>query len=76
MLRTRARRAKGRPIDESIGEAVERLAADRDRDGLEAMLRTVEVHPVLTAHPTEARRRTLLVALRRIRRLSTHSTTR
>ena len=40
-----------------------------DRAGLEARLRTVEVHPVLTAHPTEARRRTLLVALRRIRRL-------
>ena len=69
MLRTRARRAKGRPIDESIGEAVERLARTTDRDALEAMLRTVEVHPVLTAHPTEARRRTLLVALRRIRRL-------
>jgi phosphoenolpyruvate carboxylase len=29
----------------------------------------MEVHPVLTAHPTEARRRTLLVAQRRIRRL-------
>ncbi len=69
MLRTRARRAKGRPIDESLGEAVERLAAVTDRAGLEARLRTVEVHPVLTAHPTEARRRTLLVALRRIRRL-------
>ena len=69
MLRTRARRAKGRPIDESIGEAVERLARTNDRESLEAMLRTVEVHPVLTAHPTEARRRTLLVALRRIRRL-------
>ena len=67
MLRTRARRAKGRPIDESLGEAVERLAAVTDRAGLEARLRTVEVHPVLTAHPTEARRRTLLVALRRIR---------
>ena len=69
MLRTRARRAKGRPIDESIGEAVERLAKSMDREALEAKLRSVEVHPVLTAHPTEARRRTLLVALRRIRRL-------
>ena len=48
---------------------MERLAAVTDRAGLEARLRTVEVHPVLTAHPTEARRRTLLVALRRIRRL-------
>ncbi len=69
VLRTRARRAKGRPIDESLGEAVERLAAVTDRAGLVERLRTVEVHPVLTAHPTEARRRTLLVALRRIRRL-------
>ena len=33
MLRTRARRAKGRPIDESLGEAVERLAAVTDRAG-------------------------------------------
>ena len=33
------------------------------------MLARVSVHPVLTAHPTEARRRTLLVAQRRIRRL-------
>jgi phosphoenolpyruvate carboxylase len=69
VLRTRARRAKGRPIDESLGEAVERLAVDLDRDAIEARLRSVEVHPVLTAHPTEARRRTLLIALRRIRRL-------
>ena len=69
VLRTRARRAKGRPIDESLGEAVERLAVDLDREAIEARLRAVEVHPVLTAHPTEARRRTLLIALRRIRRL-------
>ena len=55
---------------------MERLAAVTDRAGLEARLRTVEVHPVLTAHPTEARRRTLLVALRRIRRLLDRSTTR
>ena len=69
VLRTRARRAKGRPIDESLGEAVERLSVDHDRAGIEALLRGVTVHPVLTAHPTEARRRTLLVALRRICRL-------
>ena len=69
VLRTRARRARGRAIDESIGEAVQRLAADHGPEGAEAMLARVEIHPVLTAHPTEARRRTLLVAQRRIRRL-------
>ncbi len=68
-LRTRARRARGRPIDESIGEAVARLGAILGREGVVALLARMEVHPVLTAHPTEARRRTLLVAQRRIRRL-------
>lgn len=68
-LHTRARRARGGPIDDSIGEAVARLAATRDAAGVKAVIGRVVVHPVLTAHPTEARRRTLLVALRRIRRL-------
>ena len=68
-LRTRARRARGRPIDDSIGEAVARLGASLGREGVVALLARMEVHPVLTAHPTEARRRTLLVAQRRIRRL-------
>ena len=68
-LRTRARRAHGRPIDDSIGEAVARLGASLGRDEVVALLARMEVHPVLTAHPTEARRRTLLVAQRRIRRL-------
>ncbi len=68
-LRERARRARGRPIDDSVGEAVERLARTHGADAVEAMLAGLVVHPVLTAHPTEARRRTLLVALRRIRRL-------
>jgi phosphoenolpyruvate carboxylase len=69
VLRTRARRARGRAIDDSVGEAVERLARARGRAGVGELLARVEVHPVLTAHPTEARRRTLLVAQRRIRRL-------
>ena len=69
VLRTRARHARGGAIDDSIGEAVSLLAATRDARGVEVILGRVIVHSVLTAHPTEARRRTLLVALRRIRRL-------
>ncbi len=69
MLRTRARRARGRAIDDSIAEAVTMLGAIHGRDDVAAMLARANVHPVLTAHPTEARRRTLLVAQRRIRRL-------
>src|SRR3954447_21481426 len=69
VLRTRARRARGRPIDDSVGEAVERLARSRGRAGVGELLARVEGDPVLTAHPTEARRRTLLIAQRRVRRL-------
>ncbi len=68
-LRRRARAARSGSIDDSVAEAVERLRPVHGAAGVEAMLRRVVVHPVLTAHPTEARRRTLLVALRRIRRL-------
>ena len=71
-LRTRARRARGGPIAESIGEAVATLGAKHDRAAVAAILERTRVHPVLTAHPTEARRRTLRVAQRRIRRLLDH----
>ena len=71
-LRTRARRARGRPIDESIGEAVASLGAIHGRAGVTQILERTRINPVLTAHPTEARRRTLLVAQRRIRRLLDH----
>ena len=69
VLRTRARRARGRGIDDSIREAVEGLALRHSPDEVRALVARVTVHSVLTAHPTEARRRTLLVAQRRIRRL-------
>ncbi len=52
-----------RPTLPSIEEA---LAA---RSAAEEPLRDLLIDPVLTAHPTEARRRTLLVALRRVGRL-------
>jgi phosphoenolpyruvate carboxylase len=69
VLRTRARRASGGPVHDSIADAVERLLPSHGREGVRGMVDGLLVHPVLTAHPTEARRRTLLVALRRIRRL-------
>ncbi len=69
MLRMRARRARGRPLDDSVNEAVDRLVPELAATGIERRIERTIVHPVLTAHPTEARRRTLLFALRRVHRL-------
>jgi len=69
-LRSRARAGGGRPIPDSIGDAVAWLR----ENGVEAAdlrdaVASVRIEPVLTAHPTEARRRTTLLGLRRVRRL-------
>ena len=58
-VRRRARSAAGGVVEGSVAEAVHELGSLPD--GL-------LIAPVLTAHPTEARRRTLLVALRRVGR--------
>jgi len=69
-LRRRERGASRGVIDGSVAEAVERLReAGHDAPAIEAFVRRLSIAPVLTAHPTEARRRTLLVALRRCARL-------
>jgi phosphoenolpyruvate carboxylase len=68
-LRQRARRARSRGIDESLRDALNALRADHGPAEVRALLGRTVVHSVLTAHPTEARRRTLLVAQRRVRRL-------
>ncbi|HEY5988916.1 MAG TPA: phosphoenolpyruvate carboxylase, partial [Streptosporangiaceae bacterium] len=47
---------------ESLAAAVAQLGGGR----LDSLLGGLRVHPVLTAHPTEARRRAVATALRRI----------
>jgi phosphoenolpyruvate carboxylase len=66
--RERSRAAEsGRPRPESLDETIGRLAAGgRSRADMLALLARLDVQPTLTAHPTEARRRTLLVKQQRI----------
>ncbi len=66
-LRRRERASPEGYARESLGAAVRELAARGwDRSRIESLIDGLSIHPVLTAHPTEARRRTLLVALRRV----------
>ncbi|MEJ2503902.1 MAG: phosphoenolpyruvate carboxylase, partial [Gemmatimonadota bacterium] len=65
--RSRGAAAGGPPRPESIAEAVGRLHGEgRGLDAVVAALGRLDIQPTLTAHPTEARRRTLLEAQRRI----------
>lgn len=52
--------------DDTIPEAFTQLAEEVGRDEALRRLRTLEFRPVLTAHPTEARRRAVTGAIRRI----------
>ncbi|HEX7345192.1 MAG TPA: phosphoenolpyruvate carboxylase, partial [Candidatus Limnocylindrales bacterium] len=66
-LRRRERAARDGILDDSVAEAVARLRrAGRSDEDLDAIFERLRITPVLTAHPTEARRRTTLVALRRV----------
>jgi phosphoenolpyruvate carboxylase len=68
--RSRSTGNGGAPRPESIAEAVGRLKAEgRTLDEVLAALSRLDIQPTLTAHPTEARRRTLLEAQRRIAEL-------
>ena len=53
------------PARESLAAAVARFSRDQGPERLVSCCRA-RVHPVLTAHPTEARRRAVVTALRRI----------
>lgn len=72
-LRRRERVAPRGLLDDSVAEAVDRLRrGGRDEAALDAVLERLRITLVLTAHPTEARRRTALIALRRCAVLLEH----
>lgn len=66
VLARRERSGRGAPLDESIAAAVAALRQGTASPRLPALVDRISLHPVLTAHPTEARRRTVLLAQRRI----------
>ena len=69
-LRRRERAARGGILDDSVAEAVRRMwGSGRSLAEIVEGIGHLAIAPVLTAHPTEARRRTLLVALRRCHHL-------
>src|SRR6266568_2308956 len=54
------------PVRESLAAAVAEISRDAGPEHLRELLASLRVHLVLTAHPTEARRRAVVAALRRI----------
>jgi phosphoenolpyruvate carboxylase len=72
-LRARERAQYPAPIGESIGEAIARLEARGvTAERMAELLRELRIELVLTAHPTEAKRRTVLSKLQRISELLRH----
>jgi phosphoenolpyruvate carboxylase len=66
-LRKRERTSRDGVLDDSVADAIRRLRKlGRSDAELDQALQGLSVHPVLTAHPTEARRRTTLVAFARV----------
>jgi len=62
----RERDADGRPVRESLTEAVAAISHAEGAQRLYELICGLEIHPVFTAHPTEARRRAVVTALQRI----------
>jgi len=65
----RQRDSGNRPARESLADAVDRLTAEGGTEHLNRLLAGLRVHPVFTAHPTEARRRAVVASLRRVNEL-------
>ena len=68
VLREREQKLWPEPRDQSLGSAIVKLAAEGiTADQMQRMLDTLDVDLVFTAHPTEAKRRTIRLTLRRLR---------
>lgn len=67
MLRDRERRSGDRPRPESIGAALAYLGKEGySAEQIQGFLDKLSIEPVFTAHPTEAKRRTVRAKLKRI----------
>jgi phosphoenolpyruvate carboxylase len=64
--RVRVLRSRDKEGESPAGDSVAGAVASLGVDGVAAALREMELHPVLTAHPTEARRRAVVTAVHRI----------
>jgi phosphoenolpyruvate carboxylase len=67
--RARVIRERGReatPMSESLAATVAHLRPRLGRKRFDALVESLRVHPVFTAHPTEARRRAVVTAIRRV----------
>ncbi|MEW5990297.1 MAG: phosphoenolpyruvate carboxylase [Chloroflexota bacterium] len=73
VLEARGRRARPGAADDTLAGVIRTLRAEGrfpdDPSAAAAAIRDLRLHPVLTAHPTEARRRTALQALGRVGRI-------
>ncbi|HEY7483435.1 MAG TPA: phosphoenolpyruvate carboxylase [Streptosporangiaceae bacterium] len=71
-IRTLRERDTGaEPLRESIAGAVAQIRGEAGDDRLRELLDGLELHPVFTAHPTEARRRAVVTSILRISGLLT-----
>jgi phosphoenolpyruvate carboxylase len=62
----RERDVPGHPLPESLEATVREIRRSHGGVRLEELVAGLRVHPVFTAHPTEARRRAVVASLRRI----------
>ncbi len=73
VLQQRGRRSRPGSADDTLAGVIRSLRAEGrfplDGPGSAAAIEGLRIHPVLTAHPTEARRRTALMALGRVARI-------